>query len=512
MVLPVNKKTQNCVPVSSNCVIWQGPDIECIQLCKGDSISVVVAALADNLCSIMTSLNINNYDLSCFNIGSCGPKDFASLIQFLINKICELENIEIPTGTGTNTDALNYVVTIAPAFYYTNPEGDIVKTMTLLNYVIAIGNKVNTIVGQITSINNSLTNHEGRIQALEDAPAPTLTLPSLTPSCIGTTPLRLDIFLQTLETEFCELRSFTGNPAAIADAMNAICLGLNTTPKLYGSGNMDGITGWYSTPTSMAESFANLWRTVCDMRSAVTYVLANCCPSGAAAINLVLDSVLANSTTVNITFNGTVANTIIDSPTGSTVRISDGLGGVKIVNAVMINTNHVLTGQPLSVDVTGLNTSVNLTVDVTGNFTDSLTGSTYVIPLTDVIAGSTTCPIVSIVPAHTTADWSFTYNNGPAVIIVRVKNNYGTIVGETVLNVTTPNQSGVFTNLVAGTNHTLQLIVNGLDCTVQTFTTDAYVCNVPSILTPVIDDTNAEGDTDGSTIAAWIVEYNSFHP
>ena len=71
---PVNLDSKPCSPLSSNCVIWQGPDIPCINLCKGDTISDVVAALATELCSILDTLNIDNYDLTCFGIDNCGPE------------------------------------------------------------------------------------------------------------------------------------------------------------------------------------------------------------------------------------------------------------------------------------------------------------------------------------------------------------------------------------------------------------------------------------------------------
>ena len=50
---PTNIYKHGCDPISSNCVIWQGPDIECINLCKWDSVSDVVYKLAQELCTVM---------------------------------------------------------------------------------------------------------------------------------------------------------------------------------------------------------------------------------------------------------------------------------------------------------------------------------------------------------------------------------------------------------------------------------------------------------------------------
>ena len=85
---PLNLDNKPCSPISSNCVIWQGPDIECINICNGDSVSDVVAALATELCNVLDQINVSSYDLTCLGFTSaCPPKDFEALIQFLINKI-----------------------------------------------------------------------------------------------------------------------------------------------------------------------------------------------------------------------------------------------------------------------------------------------------------------------------------------------------------------------------------------------------------------------------------------
>ena len=60
MALPIQPSdTQaGCNPVSSNCVIWQGPDIPCITLCKGDSISDVTYKVATEICTLVDQLSL----------------------------------------------------------------------------------------------------------------------------------------------------------------------------------------------------------------------------------------------------------------------------------------------------------------------------------------------------------------------------------------------------------------------------------------------------------------------
>jgi len=74
-----NDKKKGCITTSSECVVWQGPNISCINLCTGDTISTVVATLAEELCALIDSVNVtgnitciidwaaeNDYDLSLF--------------------------------------------------------------------------------------------------------------------------------------------------------------------------------------------------------------------------------------------------------------------------------------------------------------------------------------------------------------------------------------------------------------------------------------------------------------
>ena len=143
---PLNLDNKPCSPISSNCVIWQGPDIPCIKLCSGDTVSDVVAKLATELCTVLDVLNVTNYDLSCFNLTACGPNDFQALIQFLIEQICALQTevttVSDPatspiTNNTTKSTGADALVTVAPCFVVGG-----VTVMTESQYAQAIGTKV----------------------------------------------------------------------------------------------------------------------------------------------------------------------------------------------------------------------------------------------------------------------------------------------------------------------------------------------------------------------------------
>jgi hypothetical protein len=102
-----------CMKTSSNCVIWDGPDIPCLSLCKGDSITEVLYKLATEFCDTVVLLDPTQYDISCFNYLGCPPQDFIELFQLVINQICEIQlepGAQGPPGpAGKDGVAGNYV-------------------------------------------------------------------------------------------------------------------------------------------------------------------------------------------------------------------------------------------------------------------------------------------------------------------------------------------------------------------------------------------------------------------
>ena len=274
---PLNLDNRPCSPISSNCVIWQGPDIPCINLCTGDTVSDVVFKLATELCAIMDTLKITNYDLSCFNLAACPPQDFQELIQFLINKICELEGVTPGTDGGKST-CPDCVVTVAPCFITGNQ-----TTMQLVDYVIMIGQKVCDIIDQITDINNQIESLDIRVTVLENTPPPTFTLPPISTGCLsyymsGATAASIDAVLNTLLNNatigYCALIGATSLPANLLAAVASQCIA-NGDDSLANPGDSmataygpyTGFGTWQSTPVTVADAINNLWISVCDIYS-----------------------------------------------------------------------------------------------------------------------------------------------------------------------------------------------------------------------------------------------------
>jgi hypothetical protein len=312
---PLNYDNSPCSPISSNCVIWQGPDIPCIKLCAGDTISDVIFKLATELCAVLDTLNVTNYDLSCFNLTACGPNDFQALIQFLIEQICALQNevttvsdpATSPLTTGsTKSASADTLVTVADCFIV-----DRVTVMTVSEYAQAIGTKVCSLVTEITEINSNILDLEVRVTALEAAPVPTLVLPSFTLDCtigslnIGTTQ-DIDVVLEAFINDiWCSYYSTTGTTSDLISAISAICIDdtdLQLTTGTAFSTNSNWIqAGSYAT---VADAINNLWVALCDVYQYAQTVEVTV--SDTATVNLSVSSGPAFNVTANITDTGWV--------------------------------------------------------------------------------------------------------------------------------------------------------------------------------------------------------------
>jgi hypothetical protein len=183
-MIPINSNLNkdNCVPVSSNCVIWQGPDLSCINLCNGDSVSEVIYKLAVEICAIKDQLNLTDLDLKCL-VDACitcpqPEKTLGIVLQLLIDKVCDLQDIIDTLGIGGSTEV---EVRLAACFIadFTDSNGDVTNPVPVSVYVQKIAQKICTILSrlddidlQITSIDSTLIDIDIRLDALEAAGQP----------------------------------------------------------------------------------------------------------------------------------------------------------------------------------------------------------------------------------------------------------------------------------------------------------------------------------------------------
>ena len=352
---PLNLDNSPCSPISSNCVIWQGPDLACIKLCKGDTVSDVVAKLATELCTILDQLNVDNYDLTCFNSSACPPVDFQALIQFLISHICALENTNVVTVTTlnpTNTTETIYptktpqsstcpdcVVSIAPCFVIGTQ-----TTMQLTDYVTMIAERVCGLIDTINTQQIQINNIDGRVTALENVVPTPFTLPSIIVNCtlsatvLGGIAYPIDTVLNALINDsgngYCSLISSTGLPADLFSAVSSQCISsssptLTNAPVPFGT---EYLGTWVNTPTTVANSITNLWISLCDIYTYLSTALPTTIVTQGDGIT-VTTTIVGSATTYEVSANVKPGLSAYIGPPSDLVKIAPGLNTGRLCDA-----------------------------------------------------------------------------------------------------------------------------------------------------------------------------------
>jgi hypothetical protein len=488
MATPIkpNDTQEGCNPISSNCVLWQGPDIPCINLCKGDTISDVTAKLASELCTLVDQLAIENFDVSCFPPICPKPENIQDLIQFILDTLCGIEQGTVPiksNGTGaTNcTESLNCPITIAKCFQYTDAFGNLVTEMSIKDYATAIANKVCTLTNNIVTINASIGSIENRLNTLEAcvlpcrAPVFDVTVPT---SCLSpSTDIPLVDFVEDLEAAFCALQAATGTPTEIATAVAEECINLDTTATLNNSSvTYNALPGWVSAGSYSNASHAinNIWLVLCDMRKAVESVVTNCCNPSCDDVNILMTASYTNPT-LSLLFTGTAPGFADCSPGGMFVTITDAYG-VNYTTQVAVIAS--LGGPAVTINLTtsGLNLYTDYTVRLNVCADDGTLKCNDV--LIETVTNSALCPSMSYAPDTTYIDFGFTNNiASPVTYIIECWNSAltGVITTQTIVNPAVGAQSGSLTGLTTATNYQIRVrVVIGStirDCSYTSVTT-----------------------------------------
>lgn len=161
---PINTKPSGCVTTSSNCVVWQGPDISFLDLCTGDTVSDVIAALADKVCLLLNYTDSNNYDVSELDLVT-PPVNYMELLQTIIDEIVALKNVS-PSSTEVTACCPNEYQVPVNAYFQAPPIG--APTVTNLDdYVSIIATAVASQASYIASLQAQISTQQADISTLQ---------------------------------------------------------------------------------------------------------------------------------------------------------------------------------------------------------------------------------------------------------------------------------------------------------------------------------------------------------
>lgn len=471
---PLNIDKTGCSNISSNCVVWQGPDIECINLCKGDSVTEVVYKLALELCNLMDTFDLKNYDLKCFSSGVCQPQTFQDFINILITKICALQEcnpqcidscnpcpttpVVMASMSAGAMSGSDIYVPIAKEFQFKSSIGDDVTMLKVSDYAQAIGNKVSTLVNSAAILQSTLANHSTRISALENAPEPQFVMPTVTP--VGVLPKQatsMQLVLAATEQQFSELKTAIGDANAVYTNIQKVDPNINDLKSLVSPGtNISSLRGFVAQPVNLADVVGNMLVMIKDMRSAIVNIIDNYIPSDCDAISLELYAAIKNNQLV-LYFTGKLpGSTFVNTGGTSTiVTISDTHGSSVDYPIDLFSVINIPNGYSIDISETRLIASDNLAITCNPSFTSKTNGSVCKSYLSYTIINDVVSPSVVYTPSTDSISFSFTSSNGTKAYTIELLDYTGLILkgSQTFISTNTQTFTGTFSDLNSKTQY-----------------------------------------------------------
>ena len=456
-----------CSPISSNCVIWQGPDIPCIELCNGDTISDVIHKLATELCNIIGDTSNVNPDISGLNL-NCLPQntdlELEAVLQAIIDYVCAIDT------NGQTTDLPT--ITLPECLRYNDRLGNPVTGLPLDQFAQLLGNRMCTIISDINSITLAVSDLQNRVQILENCVLPCQstnpndpTLEVLSTCLFPRTRVSVSDLIIALEREFCSLRSAIGNVSLINSAISAQCI-FGVNDKLSGFGSYGNTAEWKTSPTTLAESNINQWIVLCDLYAAVKDIQTNCCSSScdAATFGFSYNTIDNNGDNVieelNLNFTSSnIPTGYTDCNNHTTITITDSDGSLITQNVDVTALSTDAAG--VNVDITSLNNLASLVITVPFCVTDGNTqctdSQTVIVPL------NIPCPsnLAANPSGNSNIVVTFSNNLGTNVVydITVTDTTTNTVIGNTIISNPTVDNAHTFTGGIPGRVYEVVLTV-----------------------------------------------------
>jgi hypothetical protein len=323
-----SKSKDTCISTSSNCIIWEGSDITCIDLCNGDTISDVTYKLGIKLCDFIDDFDFSSFDLSC--IAPEGPepeKTLLKILELLRDKTCELESIIDGLDLSPTVDFPVLDVNLK-CLAITDGSGNVLNDDSNEEIVQAIIDEVCELRDDVDTLETEVDDHEERITALEEAE---LEIPEVSSDCVFVGTKSIDEAYEALDADYCNLKSSIGEPEDISAAIGQQC----DLPALVGD------PSFIVSPTNLAESFNNLWLAYCNLLSRVTLIEETCCAVGCDDVKVGFSTTFNSDSTVTLNFNAGTGTTIPAGfeDCGSILTITDTAGN-SIAVALTITNNY----------------------------------------------------------------------------------------------------------------------------------------------------------------------------
>lgn len=441
-MIPVNQSTGPCAPISSNCVIWQGPDIPCINLCTGDTVSDVIAKLATELCDLIDATcecnpDVTSLSLDCLPANT--PLTLNGILQAIITYLCDI------------TPATPIAPITVPVCLQNSPPNPALS-LPIRDFAILLGTKICDILTSITTLQTALTALTARVTTLEACVLPCTESdpqgPSVVSSCLfPSTLVPISDLVLALEYDFCSFRNAVGNVSLVNTAVSTQCIFGNTN-RLSGAGTYSSSPGWVSSPTTLAESNINQWLVLCDLYSAISDIKENCCTTGCSSVDFEFSYQLGGGgspSNLILNFNNSTIPAGFTDCNGITVVTLTDYYGTSVTQNLNISSLKA-TSTTANVSLTGLNTNQAITLSIPFCVSDG--SSTCSEVKTVIIPINLTCPTKTVTSANNLINISITNTLGTSAVytVVAIDTTTGLPLG----SVTLTNQASIINYSFSG--------------------------------------------------------------
>jgi hypothetical protein len=296
---------------SSGLITWSGDPIECLDICTGENLNVVVHAMAEKICELLDPLDLTTLSLDCVidllgKKEETGTRTIVKVLQLLADNECSLGELinglqEQINGLPDGTVTLN-LGCLGDVGVYTNEAA----LQLITNAVCDVKSDVTILKGQYAALKNQVDDLD-----IPDGEEVVVT------TCISG-PKKVSQALRDVAEDYCEYKSILGTEAQIQTALARQSVAFNTL--------MTGVAGWISTPTTEAQSISNLWLLMSNFLPRIA-AHDKCCAGGCDDVKLGFIADM-EGTGVILRFT-TGAGTYIPAgftDAGSSVVISNGRG------------------------------------------------------------------------------------------------------------------------------------------------------------------------------------------
>lgn len=270
MPTPVNSSygSGSTKSFTTNDIVWQGPDIPCLNLCQGEKISDTMAKIANKICEIQQEFDLSDFDFKCL-IDACDScpepeRNVLAVLKLLRDGYCELKEAIsklTPNDPGSDDSFLDVNMRCLAAV---NGAGEILNNKREKDIIQSIIDRVCTHDADISLLKSKTDNLQDQIDNLDLTP--TVSLPSVT-GCNFSGSRPLDQAVNAVDQALCTLKDLIGSSSEINQAISQ----LGQVP------NMQTNPAWYAVVNNMARLLNNLVLMAMSHESRIGAIESTCC-------------------------------------------------------------------------------------------------------------------------------------------------------------------------------------------------------------------------------------------